>query len=94
MAVRFYVLPGSRASDAAGQSAAGVFEHLRDYLGGHAAEAVLVDLSAEVLNMLVQIYLAEAQQCFLQKAIRDQMKPTILAKLAAQVCCPSACSLL
>lgn len=69
------------------QTAAGVFDYLKEYLSFYhvlfvrsrltsrrflaknAAEAVLLDLSSEAIQMLRNVYLAEAQQCVLQKVL-------------------------
>lgn len=43
------------------------------------------DFSPEFLNMAIHLMLAQAQECFYEKAVKDNMKASIIAKLAAQV---------
>ena len=43
------------------------------------------DMSNDVLQFFVQIMLAQAQECILDKSLLDNRKPSIVAKVAAQV---------
>ncbi len=43
------------------------------------------DLSPDLLAFLSQVCLAQAQECILEKSILDHRKPTIVAKVCAQV---------
>jgi len=68
------------------QRAAGVFESLRDDVQ---ASATLVsgapDLSPDYLFMASNLMLAQAQECFYEKATRNNMSHSITCKLAAGV---------
>ena len=44
-----------------------------------------VDMHPKALAAWMHVMLAQAQQCFYEKACVDQMKPAVVAKLAAQV---------
>lgn len=69
------------------QRAAGIYHYLRDEVVGHRLLGpTLSDMSPEGLDMLCNLMLAQAQACFYEKAIRDEHKPAILAKLSAQAC--------
>ncbi|GAO48459.1 BRO1-domain-containing protein [Saitoella complicata NRRL Y-17804] len=68
------------------QSAAGTFKHLRDEVVPHIRiNGSLGDLDATTLTALEQLMLAQAQECFWQKAAMDRLKDGLIAKLAAQV---------
>eukprot|EP01119_Soliformovum_irregulare_P009995 TRINITY_DN2416_c0_g1_i1.p1 TRINITY_DN2416_c0_g1~~TRINITY_DN2416_c0_g1_i1.p1 ORF type:complete len:831 (-),score=256.75 TRINITY_DN2416_c0_g1_i1:39-2456(-) len=65
------------------QQAAGVFELLKEELEKHPQPNV-PDLSTECINMYINLMLGQAQECFAEKALKDNMNPSIVAKLAAQ----------
>ncbi|KAK6165357.1 hypothetical protein SNE40_022299 [Patella caerulea] len=64
------------------QCAAWAFEHLRDYFG---SSAMSTDMAHEMLTFQVNLMLAQAQECILEKSMIDSRKNTITAKVAAQV---------
>eukprot|EP00227_Mantoniella_beaufortii_P022182 CAMPEP_0197582208 /NCGR_PEP_ID=MMETSP1326-20131121/5484_1 /TAXON_ID=1155430 /ORGANISM="Genus nov. species nov., Strain RCC2288" /LENGTH=814 /DNA_ID=CAMNT_0043146249 /DNA_START=58 /DNA_END=2499 /DNA_ORIENTATION=- len=77
------------------QQAAGVFVMLRDdvlgKLGGNPGTGTggkdagpTVDLSPECAGMLVALHLAQAQECFFDKAATDGKSPAMCLKLAKQ----------
>eukprot|EP00164_Ancoracysta_twista_P001324 GFYU01001728.1.p1 GENE.GFYU01001728.1~~GFYU01001728.1.p1 ORF type:complete len:736 (-),score=202.72 GFYU01001728.1:100-2307(-) len=66
------------------QTAAGVFRYLQDHLSKHLLQPITTDLTKESFNMLELFFLAQAQQCFFEKAVVDNMKPKVVSKLAAQ----------
>lgn len=66
------------------QLAAGCLSQIKDILQQYPAEAALVDLTTDSLNALSNLMLAQAQECFFEKALKGNMQPTILTKLAAQ----------
>jgi len=66
------------------QRAAGIFLHLKDNVIAHNSFPVLTDMSPEGLDMLYNLMMAQAQACFYEKAIRDEMKAAVLSKLSAQ----------
>ncbi|GBG34200.1 pH-response regulator protein palA/RIM20 [Hondaea fermentalgiana] len=76
------------------QRAAGIFFHLRDNVVGHRLLGpTLTDMSPDGLEMLTNLMLAQAQACFYEKAIRDELKPAILSKLSSQACEWYGCAL-
>ncbi|TMW56878.1 hypothetical protein Poli38472_006888 [Pythium oligandrum] len=64
--------------------AAGAFTVVRDELVAKCLGARTPDMSPEGLGMLIALMLAQAQACFYEKAIKDQMKDAIKAKLVHQ----------
>jgi len=66
------------------QLAAGTFEHLKDYLQQRPHQASTPDLTTELLVMLVGLMLAQAQECFCEKAAKDGMSANVITMLAAQ----------
>eukprot|EP00123_Amoebidium_parasiticum_P012431 comp21350_c0_seq1/m.29288 comp21350_c0_seq1/g.29288 ORF comp21350_c0_seq1/g.29288 comp21350_c0_seq1/m.29288 type:complete len:826 (-) comp21350_c0_seq1:414-2891(-) len=66
------------------QGAAGAFTYIRDSLNGKYPANLCTDLTVDCLTVLANLCLAQAQECFLQKAILGKMKENILARLAAQ----------
>jgi programmed cell death 6-interacting protein len=64
--------------------AAGAFQVVRDELVEQTLGARTPDMSAEGLGLLTTLMLAQAQACFYEKAIKDQMKDAIKAKLVHQ----------
>src|SRR3989338_3352339 len=67
------------------QMAAGGFESLKEYLAAHPQDMEWTDFYAAHLEMLVRIMLAQAQECFYEKASKDDLSPAVVSKLAAQV---------
>merc|ERR1712004_75452 len=66
------------------QSAAGVFSAMTAPLPADCTEQKPTqDLSPDCLEALSSICLAQAQDCVLRKAVRDQKKAAVVAKLAA-----------
>ena len=80
---------GLRAACASFQSAAGALEALAALLplgDEHERGAeVTTDLHPRAVRAWRDLMLAQAQQCFYLKAVLDQVKPSVVAKLAAQV---------
>lgn len=64
--------------------AAGAFARVKDDLVPQCLGARTPDMSAEGLGLLTYLMLAQAQACFYEKSIKDQMKDGIKAKLAHQ----------
>jgi len=64
------------------QSAAGIFAHLKDGVVAAIEQEPTPDLEAETLHVLTNLCLAQAQEMVVQKAIKDNMKDNIIAKLA------------
>lgn len=64
--------------------AAGAFSVVKDELVEQTLGARTPDMSAEGLGLLTTLMLAQAQACFYEKAIKDQMKDAIKAKLVHQ----------
>jgi programmed cell death 6-interacting protein len=65
-------------------AAAGAFTKVKDELVDKCLGSRTPDMSPEGLGMLIQLMLAQAQACFYEKAIKDQMKDAIKAKLVHQ----------
>jgi len=64
------------------QSAAGVFTALKDRVVGLIEQEPTPDLEPECLGVLSSLCLAQAQELVVQKAMKDNMKDNIIAKLA------------
>lgn len=54
------------------------------YINENFLHAPSFDLSRETVKTLIHIMLAQAQEIFLEKQIKDQKKSGLLAKLASQ----------
>ncbi|CAJ0760622.1 6259_t:CDS:10 [Entrophospora sp. SA101] len=67
------------------QNAAGCFQHLDKVVVPEMRIAPPLDMSTSTLRVLINTMLAQAQECFWQKAIYDNMKDGVIAKLASQV---------
>ena len=68
------------------QQAAGLLEHLSDYIKGCPwAARTTIDLSPQSLSMLKRLMLAQAQLCFYERASLDGMSPKLLSRIAAQL---------
>ncbi|KAL3661420.1 hypothetical protein V7S43_013623 [Phytophthora oleae] len=63
---------------------AGAFAEVKDNIVERTLGARTPDMSAEGLGLLTYLMLAQAQACFYEKAIKDQMKDAIKAKLVHQ----------
>ncbi|XP_031617798.1 programmed cell death 6-interacting protein [Contarinia nasturtii] len=66
------------------QQAAGIFAHLRGVTPFAIPQEPTPDLNPETLQVLSNLMLAQAQEIFVMKAIKDSMKDLIIAKLACQ----------
>jgi len=64
------------------QSAAGIFAHLKERVVGAIEQEPTPDLEPEALGVLSSLCLAQAQEMVVQKAVKDDMKDNIVAKLA------------
>ncbi|KAL3855251.1 hypothetical protein ACJMK2_014467 [Sinanodonta woodiana] len=64
------------------QCASWAFEYLRDHFG---SSAMSTDMCHEILTFHIQLMLAQAQECILEKSMTDSRKSTITAKVAAQI---------
>lgn len=62
------------------QASAGMFT----YINENFLHAPSTDLSRDSVKILINITLAQAQEIFLEKQVRDGKKPALMAKLAAQ----------
>lgn len=68
------------------QAAAGAFAFLRDNISMKASgSASTMDISVESAGMLERLMLAQAQECFFEKAIADQKPSSLCGKIARQV---------
>jgi len=65
------------------QVAAGIFSALKDRVVGAIEQEPTPDLDPETLSVLSSLCLAQAQELVVQKALKDKMKPNIVAKLSA-----------
>lgn len=66
------------------QQSAGIFTHLKAAAPAAIPQEPTSDLSSEVLTVLASLMIAQAQEIFVVKAIRDSMKDIVIAKLACQ----------
>ncbi|KAF1986616.1 BRO1-domain-containing protein [Aulographum hederae CBS 113979] len=64
---------------------AGVLSYLRTDVVPEMRSAPPEDMDTMTLECLEQLFLAQAQECFWQKAVKDGMKDAIIAKLATKV---------
>ena len=64
------------------QAAAGIFAHLKERVVGAIEQEPTPDLEPEALGVLSSLCLAQAQEMVVQKAVKDNMKDNIVAKLA------------
>ncbi|KAH7125399.1 BRO1-like domain-containing protein [Dendryphion nanum] len=65
--------------------AAGVLSHLRDTILPELRTSPPEDMDTMTLESLEKLMLAQGQECFWQKAVKDGMKDATIAKLAARV---------
>ncbi|KAL9643937.1 hypothetical protein ABK040_005406 [Willaertia magna] len=63
------------------QIAAGLFQYIKERVTPNIVEKITSDLTNEVLDTLVLLCLANAQQCICEKAAKKGMKANILSKL-------------
>ncbi|KAI0593306.1 BRO1-like domain-containing protein [Biscogniauxia sp. FL1348] len=66
-------------------NAAGVLKHLKDVVIPELRTAPPEDMDEHTLESLVQLQLAQGQECFWQKAVMDGYKDASIARLAAKV---------
>lgn len=66
------------------QLAAGIFQYLKDSVVGLIQQDPTPDLEPDTLNVLAELMLAQAQEMVVRKAILDNMKDQIVAKLSSQ----------
>ncbi|XP_065667183.1 programmed cell death 6-interacting protein [Hydra vulgaris] len=66
------------------QQSAGLFSYLKDNVFPALHTLPTPDFSISCLTALVSIMLAQAQDCFYQKASSDKMKDAVVAKIAMQ----------
>ncbi|XP_072394726.1 programmed cell death 6-interacting protein [Diabrotica undecimpunctata] len=66
------------------QQASGIFNYLKSTVMLALQQDPTPDLNPDTLGALSQLMLAQAQQIFVHKAIHDNMKDVIVAKLASQ----------
>ena len=66
------------------QQSAGIYNHLKSMVPQVIAQEPTPDLNSETLTALSNLMLAQAQEIFVYKAIRDNMKDLIIAKLCCQ----------
>lgn len=65
--------------------AAGVITHLKANVIPEMRSTAPDDMDPMTLECLEQLFLAQAQECFWQKAVKDNLKDISIAKLAAKV---------
>jgi programmed cell death 6-interacting protein len=65
--------------------AAGVLSHLRDNMLPELRTSPPEDMDTMTLESLEKLMLAQGQECFWQKAVKDGLKDATIAKLAARV---------
>ena len=63
------------------QAAAGLFQYINDNF----LHAPSVDMSRDSIKCLVDLMLAQAQECFIEKVLLEKKKGTLVAKLASQL---------
>lgn len=66
------------------QQSSGIFGHLKSAAPAAIPQEPTPDMSPETLNVLSCLMLAQAQEIFSMKAIKDNMKEAIIAKLCSQ----------
>lgn len=66
------------------QQSAGIFSHLKGVTPFAIPQEPTPDLNPDTLQVLSNLMLAQAQEIFVLKAIKDSMKDVIIAKLACQ----------
>ncbi|KAK9455841.1 BRO1-like domain-containing protein [Dipodascopsis uninucleata] len=76
---------GLKRASQAFQTAAGCFQYLKNNVISEMKLNPPEDMTSATLDVLIQLMLAQAQECFWQKAVLDQLKNSIIARLANQV---------
>ncbi|GAB0092426.1 programmed cell death 6-interacting protein [Sergentomyia squamirostris] len=66
------------------QQSAGIFTHLKAAVPAAIPQEPTPDLYPEVLTILANLMVAQAQEIFIVKAVRDKMKEQVIAKLCCQ----------
>lgn len=64
------------------QASAGMFQYINDNF----LHAPSEDLSRETVNVLSELMLVQAQECFLESSLREKTKDNLIAKLASHTC--------
>ncbi|CAO3587926.1 unnamed protein product [Absidia cylindrospora] len=67
------------------KSSAGCFKHLQDVVIPEMRIAPSVDMSGYALKTLINLMLAQAQECVWQKAAMDQLRDGTIARLAIKI---------
>ena len=76
---------GLKTASGYGSAAAGVLSFLRTKIIPDMRSTPPEDMDSFTLESLEQLCLAQAQECFWQKAVKDGMKDATIARLAAKV---------
>lgn len=63
------------------QSAAGAFQFLKD----HFSLNEMVDMNEDILSLKAAIMLGQALECIMEKSIRDDRNPTLIARIGIQI---------
>ncbi|KAJ6638328.1 Programmed cell death 6-interacting protein [Pseudolycoriella hygida] len=66
------------------QQSAGIFNYLKGVTPAAIPQEPTPDLNPDTLQVLSSLMIAQAQEIFIVKAIRDNMKDAVIAKLACQ----------
>ncbi|KAL8953257.1 MAG: hypothetical protein Q9222_000862 [Ikaeria aurantiellina] len=66
--------------------AAGIISHLKETIIPDLRTTPPEDMDTMTLESIQQLLLAQAQECFWSKAVKDGLKDGLIAKLAAKVC--------
>lgn len=61
------------------QASAGMFSYINDNF----LHAPSTDLSRDTVKLMVELMLAQAQECFLENSLREKKKDALIAKLAS-----------
>jgi len=64
------------------QTAAGLFQYIKDRISPKITEKITSDITGEALDCLVNLSVANAQQCVVEKAFKKRMKPEAVSKIA------------
>eukprot|EP01025_Chloroclados_australasicus_P000471 TRINITY_DN10245_c0_g5_i1.p1 TRINITY_DN10245_c0_g5~~TRINITY_DN10245_c0_g5_i1.p1 ORF type:complete len:838 (-),score=138.09 TRINITY_DN10245_c0_g5_i1:616-3129(-) len=67
------------------QEAAGFLATVKDDVGLKVDKGATLDIGSECCSMLERLLLAQAQECFYEKAFMDKKSPSVLSMIAKQV---------